>query len=174
MTSPHKKNIFKFFKKDDDYESNSLLIPDYLKNSEVYISENWKKYEFDTLPIQDLNVNSENDYFKLIKTINFWKVETPYPDIIYDYIIEHKFRFNYYKLRNILKSDRKKNYFYDNLWNFGKSFNGNGIMTYISGNRIEGRHNNFNFSGSNGNSQWDYFDYLAVNDLLDLFLGAIS
>ena len=33
---------------------------------------------------------------------------------------------------------------------------------------------NFNFSGSNGNSQWDYFDYLAVNDLLDLFLGAIS
>ena len=63
-------------------------VPDWLKGSKIYKNiDDYDFSEFEDIPICDLNIKNLNDFKNVIKAIKFWKIKSPYPYELWQFLI---------------------------------------------------------------------------------------
>ncbi len=62
------------------------VIPEWIQESEVYEKGTYKNFDGKYIPIHNLNISSLEDFQTVLDVINFWKIESPFPYEIWEYI----------------------------------------------------------------------------------------
>ncbi len=62
-------------------------IPSWIKNSEVYKNKAYKNCKLEDIPLYELKICDDEDLDNILKTLEFWKVESPLPREIWIYIL---------------------------------------------------------------------------------------
>ena len=97
-------------------------IPKWIKNSPVYKSGKYKNFKKKNVPIYPLELSTLNDFRKILRVINFWKIPHPYSSEIWKYIFVQYFPKNEFgifgehpgflkhfnKIKDFLKKNKEK------------------------------------------------------------------
>ncbi len=100
-------------------------IPEWIQESEVYEKGIYKSFDGKYIPICELNISSLDDFQNVLDVINFWKIESPFPYEIWEYIFASPNEVKEFLSKD--RSDKTSQYFLD----FITCENGNQLLDLI-------------------------------------------